>query len=192
MSKSEILDFAKAHLNDQYVVVKKEKGEATSVKVKAPKINPIKLRKNVHSKFYTDIKNEQSMESKPEFTDFKKIVSKNKIGDYYYLKNSENDLFSLNIVYEFGSFDEPLMALATEYLKTLGSQVKTNEQINTNLFKNGVSWNVLTNSKTMTLRIEGLNSNYKEGIKEVFELINHPKANPKSFVETYTFQEEKT
>ncbi len=183
ISKSDIVSFANTYLNDQHIVIKKEKGVAESVKVKAPKINPIKLRKNVNSEFYKQIKNETSMESKPSFVDFEKVITKNKIGDYYYLKNSENDLFSLNLVYEFGSYDEPLMALAVEYLKTIGSKFKSNEKLNTELFKNGVSWKVFTNSKTMTLKIEGLNSNYQESVKEIFDLLNNPKADPHAFTE---------
>lgn len=183
VSKSEILDFVKTHLKEEYVVIKKEKGEAKSVKVKAPKINPIKLRKNVNSEFYTQIKNEESIESIPDFIDFEKVITKNKIGDYYYLKNTENDLFSLNIVYEFGSYDEPLTALATEYLKTLGSVLKSNDEINTTLFKNGVSWDIHTNSKTMVIKIEGLSSNYEESVKEIFDLINHPKSDLNAFNE---------
>ncbi len=183
ISKEGILGFVNSNFEDEYVVIKKEKGEAVSVKVKAPKINPITLRKNVNSEFYTQIKNEKSLESIPDFIDFKKIISKNKIGDYNYIKNTENDLFSLNIVYEFGSYDEPLMELAVEYLKTIGSSTKTNDVINTELFKNGVSWNIHTNNKTMVLKIEGLSSNYKSSVTEIFNLINNPKSDSKSFYE---------
>lgn len=191
IEKPEILAFLKDHLKEEYVVVKKEKGEAHSVKVKAPKINPITLRKNVNSEFYKQIKNEKSLESQPDFIDFKKVISQNKIGDYYYLKNKENDLFSLNLVFDFGSFDEPLTALATEYLKMLGSGQKSNDDINTAFFKNGVSWKVHTNNKTMTLKIEGLSSNYNEGIQQVFDLFNHPKSDIKAFSELINSKKKK-
>ena len=183
LTKQDILSFIKDNLKEEFVVIKKEKGEAKSVKVEAPKINPITLRKNVNSEFYKKIKNEISMESSPDFIDFKKVMNKNKIGDFYYLKNKENDLFSLNLVYDFGSFDEPLTDLAVEYLKTLGSLSKSNDEINTELFKNGVNWSVHTNSKTMVLKIEGLNTNYKESINQVFDLFYNPKADSKAFRE---------
>lgn len=183
VTKPQILSFIKEHLKDEYVVVKKEKGEAHSIKVKAPKISPIQLRKNVNSKFYNQIKQENSMESIPDFIDFKKVITKNKIGDYYYLKNTENELFSLNLVYDFGNYDEPLTTLAVEYLKTLGSEAKSNDELNTAFFKNGVSWNIHSNSKTMVLKIEGLSSNYKESIQQVFDLFSHPKSDLKSFNE---------
>lgn len=191
IKKTEILSYIKQNLKDEYVVIKKEKGEVKTVKVQAPEITPITLRKNINSNFYNQIKKEKSMESISEFIDFKKVITKNKIGDYYYLKNNENDLFSLNIVYDFGSYDEPLTALAVEYLKLLGSKSKTNNELNTTFFKNGVSWKVHTNNKTMVLKIEGLSSNYLESINQVFDLFTNPKSDLKAFKELIASKKKK-
>ena len=71
ITKQDIVDFAKANYNNNYVLVKKRNGEDKSVmKVTKPKISPVDVNRTSESDFLTAIMDEKVNEIEPVFFGF--------------------------------------------------------------------------------------------------------------------------
>jgi predicted Zn-dependent peptidase len=183
ISKSDVQEFVKKHFNQQSAIVHKTQGQGTSVKVKAPKITPVKLRRNVHSAFYDQITKQKDLETTPVFTDFEAELNKNSNKPFYAIENTENDLFKLYFILPFGSFDDPLGSLALAYSKYLDTDSLTAEEINQQMFKNGLTWDVRSTPKEMRIELSGLKENMQIGIDLLQTIFSNPKSNDAYFKE---------
>lgn len=181
INKNEIINFSKQNFGNNFAVIKKQNGSSKMLNLPVLKNSPIKLRKGYYSNFYEQIKNVKSLDITPQDIDLKNVIEHDKNSNLFYVKNSDNDLFSFNMVFDFGSFDEPKTGLALEYLKWIGGQEKS--QLNSELFKLGGSWKVLINATTFTIRIDGLNENFKATVNEVINHFKSPKFHRKHFNE---------
>ena len=119
ITKQEVVDFANKFYKDNYVVVYKKQGEDKNiVKVQNPGITPIKLNRDIQSEFVTQFNAQTSEDLKPLFIDYKNEIKKTKLEnglEVAYVKNKNNDLFDLNIIFDMGSDHNKLLSLAVGY-----------------------------------------------------------------------------
>lgn len=186
LSKQDIVDFANKTFKDNYVVVYKRTGEDTSIhKVEKPIISPINLNRDTASVFAKKIREMPETRLEPVFVDYEKELKQESLKpgfDFYYVKNTNNDLFRLNYIVEMGSNSDPYLGLAVQYLDYLGTDKYTNEEFKKELFKLGLDFYVSAGDERMYITLAGLSKNLDKGT----ELLEHLMANAKVDTEAYT------
>lgn len=174
ISKNEISGFAKENFRDQKVVLNKRKGRVNNSKIVLPKTNSFKLRNGKKSNFYSNILSTKSVQRKSNFVDINETLQIKEGSNLICLENKSNDFFSLNFVFDFGSFDEPITTLALDYLNELIIKSKISDTSNKLFFENGLNWKIFSNHKSITIKLEGLNSNIENGVKALKEIFSKP------------------
>lgn len=181
LTKQDIIDFAHKHLRtDNYVCVYKRMGEDTTlVKVEKPAITPIPANREYESDFLHEIRNTEVTPIQPQFLDFKKDLT---IGTVcrqlplYYKQNTEDDLFTLVFRYEFGTEDDALYPFAADYLGYLGTEKRSAQEVKQAFFRLACDYNVIVGSKTLQIRLSGLNENLPDALNLLEEVLNKAKA----------------
>lgn len=177
-SKQDVMNFAKKYLGrDNYVVVYKRRGEPTDIeKIKNPKITPITINRDSKSDFVKMIEERKVPEIQPVFVDFNKDIQSSDVKNgvkLYYTKNDENDLFNLHYYFKIGNKRDPYLNLASLYLRYVGTEKYTAEQIKEEFYKIGCSYNLSASSLSSRVTISGL----AENMEKAMDLFEHIIAN---------------
>lgn len=180
ITKDDIIRFTKENLNDNYVIVYKRTGEDTTIKkIVKPEITPVNINRVDKSEFLKQIESQTVEEIQPEFIDFKKEISsfniKNNI-PVNYVKNLDNDLYSLNFVIYFGTNNNKKLKLAIDYLKYLGTEKISPVRLKEEFYKLAGSFDVNVDEDETYISLSGLNENLEKSLQLLEELISSPAA----------------
>ncbi len=185
ITKDQLVEFAKANYNDNYVAVFKRTGVAKDlVKVDKPQITTIAINRADQSEFLKTFVSKNAASLKPVFVNYSESIKEEKLNDnviFNYIPNSTNDLFSLNYVTEIGSNHDPKLALAIKYLPYLGTDKFTAEQFQKELYKLGVSLSVNTSNDRSYVSISGLDQNSDAGLKLLEQLLSEAKPDKEAY-----------
>ncbi|MBP7507913.1 MAG: insulinase family protein, partial [Prolixibacteraceae bacterium] len=185
LTKEDIVRFANEKFPDNYVVVYKRQGENSElVKVEKPEITAVPVNRDLQSDFAEEFLKVKSSDVEPVFVNYDEKIKKDKLKencDYYYIKNESNDLFSLYYIVDLGKWHSLKTELAVGYLKFIGTDKFSAPDFQKELYKYGLSFDVLTNNERSYVEIKGLNSNLDKGI----ELLEHILANAKADNQAY-------
>jgi len=164
ITKQEIIDFAKKNYKDNYVVVYKRTGEDKNVqKVEKPQITPVEVNRQDRSPFLTEVTEMTSEEIEPVFVDYTNDMLVTSIKNdipLLYKKNEENELFSLSIVFDIGSYNNKKLPLAAGYFSYLGTSKYSPSQLKEEFYKLGCSYSISTGEDQTALTLSGLNENF--------------------------------
>lgn len=166
LSKDDIVAFANKWFGDNYVQVNKRYGKNTAVKVEKPAITPVDIDRDSKSEFYKQWDTIQSGRVNPVFVDYKNAIKtgQTKSGlSFSNIENNNNDLFSLHYILDMGSDNDKEMAIAIDYLPYLGTSKYTPEELQKELFKLGVSFDVYSSRDQVYVTLRGLNKSLEEG-----------------------------
>ena len=114
--------------------------------------------------FYSNI----SSRLTPTYDDYSKEIIKDSLEsgvNSYYVKNKSNETFSLNYILEMGSFSDREMAMAVEYLEYLGTDKYTANELQLELFKLGLNYDVYAAQERVYVTLSGLDESIEEGIQ---------------------------
>jgi len=185
ITKTQLVEFAKANYKDNYVVVFKRTGVAKDlVKVEKPTITPIAINRADQSAFLKTFVNENAAPLEPVFVNYSEAIKEEKLNEnvnFDYIANTTNALFSLDYVTEIGSNHDPMLALAVKYLPYLGTDKFTAEQFKKELYKLGISLNVYTGPDRSYVLINGLDQNSEGGIKLLEQLLAEAKPDKEAY-----------
>ena len=183
ITKQDIVDFAKRHFNNNYVVVYKRQGTPPEVtKVVKPAITPIVVNRDDESAFFKKIKANKPQAIAPVFADFSTIQrcqmtkpsKKNpSAAEIYAVKNVENDVFSLTIRFDAGELTDLRLPVAARYFNYLGTALYSSEQIKQEFYKLASNFNVSVSDEHSSISIQGLNENFKEVVALTMHLLNN-------------------
>lgn len=177
ISKDELVAFANKFFTGNYVVVYKRQGEDKNIaKVQNPGITPIAINRGAESEFFKKFNALESAEIQPVFVDYKKEIQKENLVsgiEMAHIKNKNNDLFNLNVIFDMGKDNDKKLTLAVGYLDYLGTDKYTAEDLKKEFYKLGVSYGVNAGSDKSYLTISGLQENIDKGL----ELLEHLMAN---------------
>lgn len=180
ISKDELVRFARKHYNDNYVIVFKEKGiDTNKVKIEKPEITPVELNREAQSEFLKEFVNEPADKMKPVFIDFKKAIRNTNLKSKArldYIKNKSNDLFALSYIIKMGKNHLKELPIAINYLKLLGTEEYSPEEIKKEFFRLGIDFDVQTGLTQTVVTISGLNKSFEKGV----QLLEHLLANVKA------------
>ena len=185
ITKAQLVDFAKTFYQDNYVVTYKRKGEDKNiVKVANPGITPVNLNRDKSSDYIKAFNKKESETLQPKFVDYKTAIKETKTENgikVSYILNEKNDLFDMNIIFDMGSDNDKKLTFAAGYLKYLGTDKYTNEEIKKEFYKLGISYSVSTAKDKTYFGLNGLKENLPKGL----ELLEHLWDNAKADKDAY-------
>jgi predicted Zn-dependent peptidase len=185
ITKPQLVKFANERLGNSYVVVYKRTGEdPDEKKIDKPEITPVQLNRNVESDFLTQIKNAPTSPIEPVFLDFKKDLSKLKLKsgvEVLYKQNKENELFELLYIFDMGANHDKELPLAASYLKYLGTDKYTAEQLKQEFYKQGSSFDVSSSNERVYVSLSGLSGNMVKSLELFEHLLAHAQVNEKAY-----------
>ncbi len=180
ITKQQIVDFANKNYNDNYVVVYKHTGENKNAqKVEKPAITPVEVNRESRSPFVQAILNTPAAESKPVFLNYDKDIVKRKLDNgipLNYLRNTENNTFSLYYIVEMGGNSDRKLGVALDYLKYLGTKDLSPEALQQEFYRLGCSFDVNSSNDQIYVSLTGLSDNFEPSVKLFEKLLKDPKA----------------
>jgi predicted Zn-dependent peptidase len=173
-TKEDIVNFARQNFKNNYVAVYKKTGENKVQKVEKPEITPVNLNREDISPFVQDIMSASPPAIEPVFLDYKKDITEFSIKNnipVLYLRNTENDLFSLYYVFDMGTNNNRKLSMAISYLEYLGTSKYTPAQIQQEFYKLGCTFSVFSSTDQVYVSLSGLNENFAPALSLFEELL---------------------
>ncbi len=185
ITKQDIVDFARKHLNNGYVVVYKQQGtDTTEKKIEKPQITPIPANRELQSKYVADIANSKVDPIQPQFVDFKNDFKQTKTKNslpVYYIQNKENGLFSLYFYYDFGETANKWMPYVSSYLNYTGTAKLTAAEVKKRFYELACKYNVTVDETRTVVSLSGLNENMKPALALLEDLLNNAKPDNEAY-----------
>ncbi len=178
ISKDAVVEFANKHIRkDNYVVVYKRKGTDPNIQpVEKPAITPIVMNRDVTSDFVKAVSDSKVEPIEPVFLDFSKDITKAETANklpVVYRQNGINKLFTLNYIYDMGSFADPTLPFASNYLEYVGTDSLTAEQVSEAFYRLGCSYNINVGNKRIYVTLRGLDENLDKAVALLDHLMTH-------------------
>ncbi len=186
VTKQEIIDFAKKYLGEGYAIVVKTKGTDTTIKkVDKPQITAVQTNAGLQSDFTRKLLEVPSPTIKPVFAALSKIVETTlKSGiQLSCVQNKKNGLFNLTIIWEVGKLNIKTLPLALGYLKYLGTEKHTPDDMAKSFYDIACEYNFGSGDRQTYINISGLNENFDKALALVEDLFTNPKEDKEKFTE---------
>ncbi|MGN0282162.1 MAG: M16 family metallopeptidase [Prevotella sp.] len=185
MTKQQIIDFIDRHFRQNFVCIYKRQGEDTTlVKIDKPAITPIPANRDKSSQFLNAIASSEAEPIQPVFVDFSKDLklTKTKQGlPVIYKQNTNDGLFNLSFLYDFGSEDVKGLALAAPYLYYIGTDKKSSVQIKQEFYKLACSYNINVENDKLIVSLSGLNENMPAALALLEDFLQNAKADRETY-----------
>jgi predicted Zn-dependent peptidase len=179
ITKDEIVKAANKYYNNNYVVVYKRTGDRRDVvKVEKPAITPVTVNREAESPFLKTVNTMPADKISPRFVDYKSDIKETKLSSgvpVYYLKNDENELFTLYYMLDMGKRHDKELAFAVQYLPFLGTSKMSAEEVTKKLYELGCNLNVSSSEDQSYVYISGLQKNFKEAVSLFEDLLHNAK-----------------
>lgn len=181
LTKADLVAVANKYFNDNYIDIRSSMGFPKKDKVDKPNWKPIES-KNTEAKsdFAKMIESQQVPEVKPQIIEFGKDVEISKASDCFTMfstKNPHNDIFNLDITYNYGLLDNPELSRAIGYWNLQGSESMTYEELELKLAKLGATVNIVSKEDKTHLEIEGFEKDLSNILAICEEKIFNPSNN---------------
>jgi zinc protease len=180
ITKEELMQFVQDHYSDNYVAIYKLTGEdPNKQRVEKPQITKVDVDRTTKSAFFTAVENKEVPAIQPVFVDYDQDIKKSTLQSdipLLYKENKENSLFSLYYLLDFGTNENPMMEMALEYLKYLGTAKMDNAEFNKELYKLGCSFSVFSSTDRTYVTLSGLDENMEPAIQLIEQLLTKPVA----------------
>lgn len=184
ITKQDIIDFVNKNYGDNYVIVYKRTGTpAEPVKVQKPEITPLTMNRDAESDFLKKIMAEPAKNIEPEFVDYNTAINHFEIKQHIpvlYVKNTEDDIFSLSYYLPMGTNNDRLLGTALSYLPYLGTSKYTPKEIQEEFYKLGCSFDVNSGNDEMRVMLTGLSENMQKGLQLFEHLLADAQPNPEA------------
>ncbi len=176
VTKEDVVNFANKYLcQNNYAVVYKKVGEDPNIqKIAAPAITPIFMNRDTSSEFFRSVAANVPKPIEPVFLDFSKDLSISNVAanvDMIYKENTQNDIFTVQFVYNCGANDNPVLAFAGDYLRYLGTDTMTAQDFARKMYSLACDYDFICGDNTFTISVTGLKENMSEAVALVENLI---------------------
>lgn len=185
ITKQQFVDFLKYNLKDNYSVVFKREGEDLNTKkVTKPIITPVELNSDAESDFVKNIKEKKVAELEPLFVNYEQEIQRASINSnvpLWKVKNVRNNLFQIDIVFDFGYADDKRIKLAAELFKLIGTSKLSPELLNQEFFKLGYEYDFKVNEHSTVITLQGLGDNLTQAFTLLESMLNDAKVYDQTF-----------
>ena len=139
ITKEDLVQFANAYYQENYVAIFKKTGEdPKKLQVDKPQITKVELDRASKSPFFEEIESRETPPIQPVFVDYQQDIQRAEIEPgipVLYKKNEENQLFTLYYLLDFGTNENPKIQLALNYLQYLGAGDMSPEDVKKTFYK---------------------------------------------------------
>lgn len=173
ITKEQIVEFAQKHFKDNYVEVHKVQAEDSNVvKVEKPEITAVELNRDSVSDYAQAFLDITTPRIEPVFVDFETAIQSTtlKSGVHLdYVRNPNNSLFRLDYIFPMGKNSDRKLAIAVQYLPYLGTSRYSSADLQRELYRLGLSFEVSNDDDYTYMTLSGLEDNMLKGL----ELLEH-------------------
>jgi len=180
LTKEQLVAWAQANLKpENYAVVYKRIGPDPTVKrIDAPKITPIVTNRDKQSAFLQDIASAPVQPIEPVFVDFGQDMV---VGNFHglellYKQNTKNDIATLTFWFYHGSNADPVLPIASDYIRFMQTPEKSASDISFTLYSLASNWNMEVDSEMTTFTLSGLAENTGKVVDLGETIIQHCEA----------------
>lgn len=183
ISKEDIVNVANKYFTDNRLVFYSKMGFPKKEKLDKPDFKPIEAKNSEKkSDFAQHIDDMESKETKPKFIEFGDDVKYEDLRSkvhYYYSENKINEVFSLYLRFGYGTYHEPALEQAANYISYLGTDSLSYEEFMQKLKNIGTSFYVYPSKDYFNINISGLDENFEESLILMNEFLNNMKGDEK-------------
>ena len=185
MTKQQIVDFARRHLNDNFVCVYKRMGEDTTAKkIDKPAITPIPTNRDMQSDFVRNILGETVQPIQPQFVDYKTEMTVAKTGNglpLLYKQNTLDDLFMLVFKFDFGGTADNRYDVAASYMDYLGTQKLSATEFKQRMYRLACNIGFSVSDNETYISLSGLNENMPQALALLEDLAQNAKVDEEAY-----------
>ncbi|MGN6417485.1 MAG: M16 family metallopeptidase [Pseudobacter sp.] len=163
VSKTQLMEFAKKFLDQNYVVVYKKAGvNSNQEKVEKPGITPVTINRDVQSALAKQIATLPAGAIQPQWIDYNKDLNRSMAGSspLLHVLNKEDQLFRLSFRIDLGEWHNRLLPIAVQYLDFLGDSTSSSDEIKRQFYNIACDYNIATANEHTTILITGLHENF--------------------------------
>ena len=183
LTKEDIMQVARKYFSENYLCVTKKTGKYPKDNLKKPDFTPVVPKNSEASSEYArQLEQMPTQTVKPRFIDFEKDVQITKLSllaTLYTTTNPVTDIFSLNLIYQVGTLEQPQLSYLANYLQFLGTDSLSFQDFRTRLQVLGSTMSFEANDKQFVIRITGFDNQFKETVLLAGDFITHVKADDK-------------
>ena len=186
MTKQQIVDFARRYLrDDNYVCVNKVQGEDTTAKkIDKPAITPIPSNRHLRSDFLTEVSGSEVEAIKPSFVNYATDMSVTKTAKglpVLYKQNTQDGLFTLCYMYDFGQCADNRYGTAFDYMYYLGTKAMSVEQFKKKMYGLGCDYSFNCYEENIYITISGLSENMAAAVKLIEDYMANAKVDQEAW-----------
>lgn len=185
VTKADLMNFAKANLYQNRVIIYKKNGTPPEKqKVIKPAITSVELNREKKSPFIEDVLNRKLPNVNPQFLDFKAQIKEDVIKEgvnLIFTPNPINQLFGLYYIYDFGSNEDKLMTLATEFIEYCGTSKTSAEMMKRKMYMLAVSFDVFTSKNRIYVSLSGKADKFEDALSIMENLFSDAQSDQKSW-----------
>jgi predicted Zn-dependent peptidase len=179
LTKDDVVRVANQYFSGGYVSGRRIDEQQEIPSITKPQIDPVKIDPTRQSDFAKKILAISAKPIEPVFVDPEKdyTVAGYKEGvKLYYAPNPLNDLFSLSILVEFGTFEDNKIGVSTLLLDKSGTKRFSAEDLKKEWYKLGMDASVNAGDNETFIAISGLDENFEKSLALLMEWITGPTA----------------
>ena len=184
ITKQDIIDFANQHYGENYVVVYKRTGEDKNVpKIQKPHITPVEINREDQSDFTKALMARNVPDIAPVFLSYAEDIGQFRLKNdlpVYHVENTENDLFTMDYIWDMGTDYDKKIGVALDYLTYLGTSNYSPAELKQEFYKTGCSFSVFSSGEQIRISLSGLAKNFEKGMALLDELLSDAQPNPKA------------
>lgn len=183
LTPADIKAFVNEHYHN-YVIIYKRKGTRDIPTIEKPEITKVTLNQGKRSAFVKSILNKTPKETQPVFLNYPQdlqiLSAKNGTLPVHYVKNEENNRFSLYYYSDLSDRHDPQARVALRYLDYLAPEGLSAEDFKKALFRLGCDFSTSTNQDRSYLHLSGLSENTAAAVQLVERLLAKPTPDPEA------------
>lgn len=183
LTKEDVVRVARKYFSENYLCVTKTTGKYPKDNLTKPDFSPIVPKNSEASSEYAkQLEQLPVQEVKLRFIDFQKdveTVSLTPLATLYATANPVTDIFTLNLVYQVGTLEQPKLMHLANYLQFLGTDSLSFHEFRTRLQVLGSTISFDATDKQFFMRITGFDKHFKETVQLAGDFIRHVKADDK-------------
>ena len=166
ITKEDVMAMTNKYFTDNRTILRSSMGFPEKDKVEKPNWKAVEVKNTeLKSDFARQIESQKIEEVKPQLIEFGKDVMIEQANDMFKLyssKNPYNNIFNLNITYNYGLIDNPELQRAQDLVAMLDTDTRTFEEMELELQKMGAFTYVNINDSYTTLFISGFEEHFDE------------------------------
>ncbi|MDE5846550.1 MAG: insulinase family protein, partial [Muribaculaceae bacterium] len=176
VTKEDVVRVANKYLGpENYVAIYKRQGnDPNELKIAKPALTPIATNRDATSELLAEILNSKTDPIDPVFVDFEKDLIKLKANngvEVLYTPNTSNDIFQVTYLFDYGTDQDPLLDVASDYFDFLGTPEKTAQQIQDELYSLACNFRIVIGGRRSYIVLSGLSENMPQAMALMEDLI---------------------